>query len=147
MTERRTGSCPRPGCVLLPHAFHCPSLTGIRPACPACVVHGGWPPAARPRSITTHDPVVGVSLPLALNSEILFLMAPNPETDLVEVAVLSGGPMDGHEHSIENGAGELFIVMTDGQQHRYVRTDEFQVLPDGRSALVFEWTGRYFGPK
>lgn len=89
----------------------------------------------------------GYPLPLALNSEILFLMAPNPETDLVEVAVLSGGPMDGHEHSIENGTGELCVVMTDGQQHRYVRTDEFQVLPDGRSALVFEWTGRYFGPK
>ena len=74
-------------------------------------------------------------------------MAQNPEYDLVEVAVLSGGPMDGREHSIDGETGELCVVMTDGQQHRYVRTDALQVLPDGRSALLFEWTGRYYGPK
>lgn len=74
-------------------------------------------------------------------------MAQNPEIDLVEVAVLSGGPMDGREHTIEGDAGELCVVMTDGQQHRYVRTDDLQLLPDGRSALVFQWTGRYLGPK
>jgi hypothetical protein len=74
-------------------------------------------------------------------------MAQHAESGLVEVVVLSGGPMDGREHSIEDETGELCVVMTDGQQHRYVRTDNLQVLPDGRSALVFEWTGRYFGPK
>jgi hypothetical protein len=74
-------------------------------------------------------------------------MAQHPESDLAEVAVLSGGPMDGREHSIEGETGELCVVMTDGQQHRYVRTDNFQVLPDGRSALVFVWKGRTFGPK
>jgi hypothetical protein len=74
-------------------------------------------------------------------------MAQHPESDLVQVAVLSGGPMDGREHPIQGETGELCVVMTDGQQHRYLRTDDFQVLPNGRSALVFEWTGRYFGPK
>jgi len=63
------------------------------------------------------------------------------------VAVLSGGPMDGREHPIEGDTHELCVVMTDGQQHRYVRTDDLQPLPDGPSALVFEWTGRYYGPK
>jgi hypothetical protein len=74
-------------------------------------------------------------------------MDQRPDIDMVEVAVLSGGPMDGREHSIEGEAGELCVVMTDGQQHRYVRTGELQVLSDGRSALIFEWTGRYYGPR
>ena len=55
--------------------------------------------------------------------------------------------MDGQEHSIEGETSELCVVMTDGQQHRYVRTDDFQILSDGRSALVYKWTGRYLGPK
>jgi hypothetical protein len=63
------------------------------------------------------------------------------------VAVLNGGPMDGREHPIDADTGELCIVMTDGQQHRYVRTVDVQTLPDGRSAPVFDWTGRYYGPK
>jgi hypothetical protein len=37
--------------------------------------------------------------------------------------------------------------MTDGQQHQYLRTDEFQAVEDGQSALVFRWNGRYYGPK
>ena len=74
-------------------------------------------------------------------------MAPNPESDLAEVAVLNGGPMDGREHPIEGEADELCVVMTDGQQHRYVRTEDVQALPGGRSALVFVWTGRYYGPR
>lgn len=61
------------------------------------------------------------------------------------VAVLNGGPLDGREHPIEEDTDELCVVMTDGQQHRYVRTLERQALR-GRSALVFAWAGRYYGP-
>jgi hypothetical protein len=63
------------------------------------------------------------------------------------MAVLNGGPMDGREHSIEVGTVELRVVMTDGQQHRYRRTNATQALPDGRLAPVFDWVGRYHGPK
>lgn len=75
------------------------------------------------------------------------VMAPIPDSDLAEIAVLNGGPMDGREHPIEGDTDELCVVMTDGQQHRYVRTEDVQALPGGRSALVFDWTGRYYGPK
>jgi hypothetical protein len=37
--------------------------------------------------------------------------------------------------------------MTDGQQHRYLRTSDIQPLRDGRSASVFDWAGRYYGPR
>ena len=57
------------------------------------------------------------------------------------------GPMDGQEQPIERDTDELCVVMTDGQQHRYLRTNEVQRLPDGRSAVVFDWAGRYYGPK
>ena len=60
--------------------------------------------------------------------------------------MLHGGPMDGREHPIEADTAELCVVMTDGQQHRYVRTVDGQNLPDGRMALVFDWAGRYHGP-
>ena len=68
-------------------------------------------------------------------------------SDLSKIAVLDGGPMDGTEHPIEDDADELCVVMTDGQQHRYLRTDDVQPTPDGRIALIFRWSGRYFGPK
>jgi len=55
--------------------------------------------------------------------------------------------MDGRNHPIEDDTAELCVVMTDGQQHRYRRTNDTQPLPDGRFALVFEWMGRYYGPK
>jgi len=55
--------------------------------------------------------------------------------------------MDGREHPIEGDMDELCVVMTDGQQHRYVRTEEVQARPGGRTALVFDWSGRYYGPK
>jgi hypothetical protein len=74
-------------------------------------------------------------------------MAPNPDSDLAGIAVLSGGPMDGREHPIEGDTDELSVIMSDGQQHRYVRTEYVQPLPDGRSALVFDWTGRCYGPQ
>ena len=55
--------------------------------------------------------------------------------------------MDGQEQFIESDTNELRVVMTDGQQHRYVRTDEVQRSPDGRLRVVFDWKGRYYGPK
>jgi hypothetical protein len=68
------------------------------------------------------------------------------DDNLSNVAVLSGGPMDGREHPVETGTAELRVVMTDGQQHLYEGTHEQQALPDGRMAWVFAWKGRYFGP-
>ena len=67
--------------------------------------------------------------------------------DTGETVVLDGGPMDGQEHAAEPGVDELAVVMTDGQQHRYERTAASQALPDGRTARVFTWRGRYYGPK
>jgi hypothetical protein len=69
------------------------------------------------------------------------------ESDAARTAVFNLGPMDGQEQLIEKETDELCVVMTDGQQHRYRRTDELQRLPDGRSAMVFGWAGRYYGPK
>jgi hypothetical protein len=34
--------------------------------------------------------------------------------------------MDGQEHADEGETDELCVVMTDGQQHRYLRTSEVQ---------------------
>ena len=68
-------------------------------------------------------------------------------SDRIETAVFRLGPMDGEEHPIESDTDELSVVMSDGQQHRYVRTDEVQRLPTGRLGAVFDWTGRYYGPK
>jgi len=64
-----------------------------------------------------------------------------------EEAVLEGGPMDGNRQAIHAETNQLCIVMSDGQQHRYHRTEEFQTEKDGRKWLVFTWDGRYFGPK
>lgn len=64
-----------------------------------------------------------------------------------ETAVFLLGPLDGQEQPIAGDTDELSVVMSDGQQHRYVRTDELCRLPGGRSGVVFEWTGRYYGPK
>jgi hypothetical protein len=55
--------------------------------------------------------------------------------------------MDGQEHPIESDTDELSVLMSDGQQHRYVRTDEVQRLPDGRFGVVFDRTRHYYGPK
>jgi hypothetical protein len=68
-------------------------------------------------------------------------------SDLADVAILDGGPMDGKEHPADWDTEQLCVIMTDGEQHRYVRTERIQSPPDGRSALVFEYQGRYFGPK
>jgi hypothetical protein len=68
-------------------------------------------------------------------------------SDKVQRAVFRLGPMDGQEHPIERDTDELSVVMSDGQQHRYARTDKVQRLPDGQAGVVFDWTGRYYGPK
>jgi hypothetical protein len=67
-------------------------------------------------------------------------MAPKAESNLPGIAVLNVGPMDGREHPIESDTDELCVVMTDGQQHLCVRTEDVQSLPGGRSALVFDWS-------
>ncbi len=55
--------------------------------------------------------------------------------------------MDGKEHPADWDTEQLCVIMTDGQQQRYVRTERTQVLPDGRSAVVFEYRGRHYGAK
>jgi hypothetical protein len=72
-------------------------------------------------------------------------MARNPDGGQAETAILSGGPMDGREHPVEGDTGELSVVMSDGQRHRYVRTEDVHNLRDGRSAVVFGWRGRTYG--
>jgi hypothetical protein len=62
-------------------------------------------------------------------------------------AALRLGPMDGRAHPIESDTQELSIVMTDGQQHRYERTDEVRRSPNGELLVFFDWAGRYYGPK
>jgi hypothetical protein len=66
---------------------------------------------------------------------------------LLGIAVFNRGPVDGQEHEAEGDTAELRVVMSDGQQHRYWRTETCQALPDGRVAVVFDWKGRYYGPK
>ena len=73
-------------------------------------------------------------------------MASVQQSGARDVAVFSGGPMDGEEHAVARGTTELTVVMTDGQHHRYASTGTVQSLPDGRSALAFGWIGRHFGP-
>jgi hypothetical protein len=68
-------------------------------------------------------------------------------SDRVARAIFRLGPMDGQEHPIERDTAELSVAMSDGQQHRYVRIDDLQRLPDGQLGVVFDWAGRYFGPR
>jgi hypothetical protein len=82
-----------------------------------------------------------------LSSGILLHMPQSLENDAAGTAVFNLGPMDGQEQSIERETDELRVVTTDGQQHRYRRTNKVQRLPDGRSAMVFDWAGRYYGAK
>jgi hypothetical protein len=69
-------------------------------------------------------------------------MPAGPINDLLEEAVLDGGPMDGSRRGVDVEAIELYVEMTDGQRHVYVRTDAFQATEDGNLALVFRWNGR-----
>ena len=85
-------------------------------------------------------------MPRGAPSETLYPMSLDLGNDRAKRAVFRLGPMDGQEHPIESDTDELSVVMSDGQQHRYVRTDEAQRLSDGRLGVVFDWTGRYYGP-
>ncbi len=60
--------------------------------------------------------------------------------------VFDGGPLDGTSWSELEG-DDVSVKMSDGHKHRYLRTSRVRVLPDGSSAHVFEWTGRYYGPE
>jgi len=64
-----------------------------------------------------------------------------------EEVVLDGGPMDGNRQAVDAETDQLCVVMSDGQQHRYVRAEEHRKEEDGRTRLVFRWDGRYLGPK
>ena len=70
-----------------------------------------------------------------------------PDSDLADSVILDGGPLDGREHPATTDTERLCVIMTDGQQHQYIRTGRTQELPGGRSALVFEYGDRHFGPK
>ena len=85
-------------------------------------------------------------LPSTLDSVILDLMVQDLNSS-APIALFNRGPMDGQEHPTEGDTSEVCVVMSDGQQHRYRRTEELQPLPDGRVAVVFDWAGRYYGPK
>jgi hypothetical protein len=89
----------------------------------------------------------GSPLPRGAPSVILSHMSLDLGSDRAQRALFRLGPMDGQEHPIESHTDELSIVMSDGQQHRYVRTDGIEHLPDGRLGVVFDWAGRYYGPK
>lgn len=74
------------------------------------------------------------------------MMSHSLESDAARSAVFNLGPMDGQEYPIDRDTDELCVVMTDGQQHRYGRTDEVQRSTDGLLRVVFDWKGRYYGP-
>jgi hypothetical protein len=78
-------------------------------------------------------------------SGILLRMSQSLESNTPETGVFNLGPLDGQEHSIKSDTDELRVAMTDGQRHRYLRTNQVQRLPDGRSAVVFVWAGRSYG--
>jgi hypothetical protein len=72
---------------------------------------------------------------------------------LVRVAKSRGRPSwrvgrwDGNRQPVDAETNQLSVVMSDGQQHRYLRTGEFWIDEDDRNRAVFTWEGRYFGPK
>ena len=46
-----------------------------------------------------------------------------------------GGPMDGNRQPIDAETNQLSVVMTDGQQLRYLRTEEIQTMRTVRAGL------------
>jgi hypothetical protein len=102
---------------------------------------GSWKIAQLPRSTEPRD----------FRRGICFVDRPGDTLEIMErpqrLAVLNGGPMDGRQQNVEDDTDELSVVMSDGQQHRYLRTDRAQPLPHGGLVLVFDWVGRYYGPK
>jgi hypothetical protein len=63
-----------------------------------------------------------------------------------EWAQLTGGPSDGRRDLLEPDTFELEVIMTDGQRHRYRRTDTRREF-EGRTLVLFEWVGRQYGLK
>jgi hypothetical protein len=92
------------------------------------------------------DRLLGHPLRRESTSGTLLAMFQALDSKPVESGVFSLGPMDGQEQPIDSDTHELRVVMTDGQQHRYLRSTRVQRMPDGRSAVVFGWAGRYYGP-
>ena len=74
-------------------------------------------------------------------------MAVSASGEVQGEAVLVGGPMDGNRQPVDAETNQLSVVMSDGQQHRYLRTEEFQTDGDGQNRAVFTLGGRYYGPK
>jgi len=59
-------------------------------------------------------------------------------------AQLVGGPCDGRLDPLEPETVELQVIMSDGQQHVYRRTEARQEF-HGRMVILFEWAGRQYG--
>ena len=59
-------------------------------------------------------------------------------------AQLVGGPCDGRLDPLEAETVELQVVMSDGQQHVYRRTDTRRES-HGRMVVLFGWVGRQYG--
>jgi hypothetical protein len=69
------------------------------------------------------------------------------DSSAAETAIFNLGPMDGQKQLFDRATDELSVVMSDGQQHRYLRTNEVRPLSEGGLAVIFNWAGRYYGPK
>jgi len=67
------------------------------------------------------------------------------DDDQCRYAVLRGGPVDGRVDHLDPTTVELSVVFTDGQRHKYDRTDEHIEVLNGHNAAVFEWRGREYG--
>ena len=61
-------------------------------------------------------------------------------------ALFGGGPVDGRVDPVEPETLELTVVMSDGQRHRYVRSDDVVEIDSGRRCAVFRYAGRVYGP-
>lgn len=51
-------------------------------------------------------------------------MSPFLDDNTAETGVFNLGPMDGQQQPIEKHTDEPCVAMTDGQQHRYLRSNE-----------------------
>ena len=65
--------------------------------------------------------------------------------DQCRFASLRGGPVDGRVERLDPTTDELFVVLTDGQEHTYERTSEHTDVLHGQEAAVFQWAGRNYG--
>ena len=67
-------------------------------------------------------PATGRPLPWPPDSAILFQMSRILDSGTAGTAVFDLGPLDGEKHPVDGETDQLSAVMTDGQQHRYLRT-------------------------